>query len=58
MQGRRGGRSAGAMPREAGPELAESGFGGDCEMADPIFVLVTVGFFALAWAYVRGCDKL
>jgi len=27
-------------------------------MADLIFILVTVAFFAIAAAYVRGCDRL
>ncbi|HEX5750127.1 MAG TPA: hypothetical protein VFZ09_28110 [Archangium sp.] len=25
---------------------------------DLVLVLVTVGFFALAWAYTRGCERL
>lgn len=28
------------------------------EMADLIFPLVTIGFFVVAWAYVRWCDGL
>jgi hypothetical protein len=28
------------------------------KMQDIIFVLVTVGFFLVAMAYVRGCDGL
>jgi len=27
-------------------------------MLDTIFILVTVGFFALAWAYALLCDRL
>jgi len=27
-------------------------------MQDIVFVLVTICFFALALAYVRGCDRL
>ena len=27
-------------------------------MPDLIYVAVTIGFFLLALAYVRGCDKL
>jgi len=27
-------------------------------MLDLIFLVVTVGFFAGAWAYVRACDQL
>jgi hypothetical protein len=27
-------------------------------MQDIVFVLATVGFFAVALAYVRGCDRL
>jgi len=27
-------------------------------MLDLVFVVVTVGFFALAWAYVRACDRV
>jgi hypothetical protein len=29
-----------------------------CCMADLVFILVTVVFFAVAWAYVDGCEKL
>jgi hypothetical protein len=32
--------------------------GEEVPMLDLIFVLVTLGFFAVAWAYVRGCDRL
>jgi hypothetical protein len=28
------------------------------KMSDLVFVLVTVGFFALGWLYVRACDAL
>jgi hypothetical protein len=27
-------------------------------MGDLIFVAITVAFFAVAWAYLRGCDRL
>jgi hypothetical protein len=27
-------------------------------MLDLLFVAVTAGFFALAWAYVRACDRV
>jgi len=27
-------------------------------MQDVVFILVTIGFFAVAMAYVRGCDRL
>jgi hypothetical protein len=27
-------------------------------MADFVFVLVSVVFFAVSWAYVLGCDRL
>jgi len=27
-------------------------------MQDIVFILVTIGFFAVAIAYVRGCDRL
>jgi len=27
-------------------------------MADLVFVLVTVVFFTVSWAYVLGCDRL
>jgi len=27
-------------------------------MIDLAYVLVTVGFFALAWAYARACDRI
>jgi hypothetical protein len=28
------------------------------EMIDLIFVGVTIAFFAIAWAYTLGCDRL
>jgi hypothetical protein len=28
------------------------------KMQDAVFILVTIGFFAVAMAYVRGCDRL
>jgi hypothetical protein len=27
-------------------------------MADLVFIVVTVVFFAVGWAYVLGCDRL
>jgi len=27
-------------------------------MLDILFVLITLLFFAVSWAYVRGCDRL
>jgi len=27
-------------------------------MSDLIFIAISVGFFALAWAYTLGCDRL
>jgi len=27
-------------------------------MLDLFFVLITILFFLVAWAYVRGCDRL
>jgi len=27
-------------------------------MTDLIFVSITIGFFALAWLYVRACERL
>jgi len=27
-------------------------------MQDVVFILVTIGFFAVAMSYVRGCDRL
>jgi len=27
-------------------------------MLDLFFVLITILFFLIAWAYVRGCDRL
>ena len=27
-------------------------------MLDLLFVVLTVGFFAVAWAYVRGCERV
>jgi len=28
------------------------------EMMDLIFIAATVAFFAIAWAYTLGCDRL
>ena len=28
------------------------------KMADLIFVVLTAAFFAVSWAYVRGCERL
>jgi len=27
-------------------------------MLDIVFVLITIVFFALSWAFVKGCEKL
>jgi hypothetical protein len=27
-------------------------------MLDVLFVLMTVAFFAVSWAFVKGCEKL
>jgi hypothetical protein len=27
-------------------------------MSDVVFVAITIVFFAAAWAYTRGCDRL
>jgi len=27
-------------------------------MADVVYVLVSIGFFFVAWAYVVGCERL
>jgi hypothetical protein len=27
-------------------------------MADIVFVLVTLAFFAICWAFVRGCERI
>jgi hypothetical protein len=31
---------------------------GDHSMTDVILVLVTLGFFGLAWAYALACDRV
>jgi hypothetical protein len=31
---------------------------GETNMQDAVFILVTIGFFVAAMAYVRGCDRL
>jgi len=31
---------------------------GETIMQDAVFILVTIGFFAVAMAYVWGCDRL
>jgi hypothetical protein len=28
------------------------------QMADFIFIIITVVFFVISWLYVRGCDRL
>jgi len=28
------------------------------QMADVIFIFITVVFFIISWIYVRGCDRL
>jgi hypothetical protein len=28
------------------------------DMIDLLFCAITIGFFALAWAYTRACDRL
>jgi len=38
-------------------ELATDVSGGVC-VADLVFVLATLAFFAVAIAYLRGCEKL
>jgi hypothetical protein len=30
----------------------------ETQMADLIFIAATVGFFAVAWLYALGCDRL
>jgi hypothetical protein len=40
-------------------EAARCGADGEnTYMQDIVFILVTIGFFAVAMAYVRGCDRL
>jgi hypothetical protein len=61
-------RPAGAGPRSSAGQReskesarADRGQGGPVRggtMADLLFVLVTVGFFVLAWAYERACERL
>jgi hypothetical protein len=38
--------------------LADKSTLGAIKMADLIFIVITVVFFAIALAYVRGCDRL
>ncbi len=33
-------------------------YGKECAMGDVVFLGVTVVFFAVAWAYTLGCDRL
>jgi hypothetical protein len=42
-----------AVPRP--PHRSTSAEG---RMIDLVYVLATVGFFALAWAYARACDRI
>jgi hypothetical protein len=30
----------------------------EARMLDLVFLAVTIGFFALAWVYARGCEQL
>ena len=30
----------------------------ECRMLDVVYVAITIGFFVLMLAYVRGCDRL
>jgi len=27
-------------------------------MLDALYVMIAIAFFAVSWAYVRGCDRL
>jgi hypothetical protein len=38
--------------------LLSSPLSGRISMSDLLLVGLTVGFFALAWAYARACDRL
>ena len=31
---------------------------GDAPVIDLVYVLATLAFFALAWAYARACDRI
>jgi hypothetical protein len=41
----------------AGSNLADD-WPEEVPMLDLLFVALTVGFFALSWAYVRACDRV
>jgi hypothetical protein len=40
------------------PRLQFPQINGETNMQDAVFILVTIGFFAAAMAYVWGCDRL
>jgi hypothetical protein len=44
--------------RVLGAILAERSIRWRSTMLDLLFVVLTVGFFAVAWAYVRGCERV
>lgn len=46
-----GGTSDASWARHAGHAAGPS-------MSDLVYILFTVGFFALAWGYVVACDRL
>jgi hypothetical protein len=50
-----GNYGASEKPLAFGPFTGE--LSGAC-MTDTIFILITVGFFAVAWAYTQACDHL
>ncbi len=58
-----------AMRRGSGPTNRPESRGGHwharcslaaprCRVKDLVFVLITVGFFAVSWLYVRACERL
>jgi hypothetical protein len=48
-----------AARREPGLDFAESLVSSvERIMADLLFIGITIGFFAVAWAYALACDRL
>jgi hypothetical protein len=48
----------GARNRPAQGEPARARGLLSCRRMDAVFALLTLAFFGVTWAYVRGCDRL
>ena len=52
------GARAAASPRQACSVLFRRSESEEKPVLDLVLIVLTVGFFALAWAYVRGLERL